>query len=240
VIVGNNRKVKGPIQAKLELCVGSYHAEQIGHTIILTATGAHPTTGYEVFLQQSPIDVFPPEFSLWHKTPSGIVLQVVTPYSESIHFISAVTIKQVVVHDANGRHTVSVEQAAAQIQNHLKKLRKDGPFPMEKKPTKTLLAMTIAASGSNDAWTNLKRVLTLWSKVDGPGIGDKLSWLWAQNSGGQSYPNLGIPNLIKCLQGDSFFGPCPATGTLEASQFLPTGKYDTVGDLLDELDSCGS
>jgi len=238
--MGKDGKVKGPVRAELGLCVGWYHAEQIGHTMILTATGAHPTTGYHVFLQQSPIDVFPPEFTLWHKTPSGIALQVVTPYSESIYFISAVPVKQAVVHDANGRHTVKVEQASAEIQNHLKKLRKDGPFPMGKKPTKTLLAMTVTASDSNDAWTNLKRILFLWSKVDGPGIGDKLSWLWAQNSGGQSYANVGVPNLINRLQGDSFFGPCPATGTLEAPQFLPTGKYVAVGDLLDEVDSCGS
>jgi hypothetical protein len=226
--------------AKLELCVGSYHAQQIGHSVVVVATGVHPTTGYEVFLEHNAVDVFPPQFSLWHKTPSGVVLHAITPYSKSAPFISPVPVKQVIVQDANGRHAVKVEPATAQIQNHVKTLRKGRQFSGVKKPTKTLLAMTVAASGSNDAWTNLKRVLSFWSKVNGPGIGDKLSWLWAQNSGGQSYPNVGVPNLINSLQGDSFFGPCPATGTLEASQFLPTGKYDTVGDLLDELDSCGS
>lgn len=233
-------KVMGPVRAKLELCVGSYHAEQIGQTVILTATGVHPTSGYDIFFEQSPIDVFPPEYSLWHKNPSGVTLQVVTPYSESVHFISAVPVKRLVVHDANGSHNVTVEQAASHIRNHLKKLSKDGPFPMSKRLATTLSAMTVAASGSNDAWTNLKRVLSAWSKVAAPGIGDKLVALWTQNAGGQSYPNIGVPNLINSLKGDMFFGPCPATGTLQAAEFLPNGKYDSVSDLLDELDSCGS
>jgi hypothetical protein len=64
-----------------ELCQGSYHAQQIPGAVVVFAEGVHPTSGYTAWLQQSPNPVHPPELELWHVRPTGIVLQVLTPFS---------------------------------------------------------------------------------------------------------------------------------------------------------------
>ena len=92
------------------LCAASYRAEQVPGAVLIFAHGIHSTSGYVVFFEQSPIDVFPPEFSLWHVKPSGVVLDVITPFTEYTSFIAKEKIDTVVVHDVNGKHEVPVEQ----------------------------------------------------------------------------------------------------------------------------------
>lgn len=91
-------------------CAASYRAEQIPGAVLIFANGVHPTSGYAVFFEKLPIDVFPPEFSLWHVKPSGIVLDVITPFTKYTSFTTKQKIDTVVVHDANGKHEVNVEQ----------------------------------------------------------------------------------------------------------------------------------
>jgi hypothetical protein len=99
-------------------CAASYRAEQVPGVVLIFADGAHSTSGYRVFFEQSPIDVFPPEFLLWHVQPSGIVLQVITPFNEWTSFKAKEQIKTVVIHDANGRHEVEVEQVPDLANKH--------------------------------------------------------------------------------------------------------------------------
>lgn len=228
---------KTRVKVRLELCAGTYYAQQIGHTVNLTATGGHPTSGYDVFLQQSPVDVFPPEFALYHRKPSGTVLDVITPFSISKHFVSAKPVNVIVVHDAEGPHSVKVVQAPPEIHDHILKLHKDGPFPMGKMKSSALLGSISTIGGVSAVWPNLVRVLTSWCKVAQPGLGDILSALWLRTSGGLTYPDVRIPALLRTLKSDPYFGPCPYWQSVTAGRLL--GDLKTVKNLYDALYACG-
>jgi hypothetical protein len=121
------------------LCSAHYNAQQVPGEVIIFAHGAHNTSGYSVFFQQSPIAIFPPQFILWHIAPGGIVLPVITPFTVHTSFKAAKPVATVVVHDAEGAHTIDVEQVldrkAKGGHQHFAKRRvaKDGPFPMHAK-----------------------------------------------------------------------------------------------------------
>jgi hypothetical protein len=100
------------------LCSASYRAQQVPGAVLIFADGMHPTSGYQAFFEQSPIDVFPPEFILWHVAPSGIVLQVLTPFTVYTSFKTTGQVERVAVHDANGRHEVGVEQVPDRLLKH--------------------------------------------------------------------------------------------------------------------------
>lgn len=88
----------------------SYRAEQAGDTVIIFATGWHPTPGYVDFFEQSPITTFPPEFILRTIPPSGMVIQVLTPFAIWVMFGASEPVKTVTVHDADGAHEIKVEK----------------------------------------------------------------------------------------------------------------------------------
>jgi hypothetical protein len=91
-------------------CAASYRAQQVPGAVLIFADGIHSTSGYVVFFEKLPIDIFPPQFSLWHVPPSGMVLEVVTPFSEYTSFPAKEQIDVVVIYDANGKYEVAVEQ----------------------------------------------------------------------------------------------------------------------------------
>jgi len=95
----------------VELCSGNYYAEQVPGSVIIHALGRHMTGGYHVFFEQSLITVFPPEFSLWHVKPQGLVTQVIRPFAVHTNFPATAGVAKVAVHDANGKHEVPVDQA---------------------------------------------------------------------------------------------------------------------------------
>ena len=88
----------------------SYRAEQAQDTVIIFAFGWHPTPGYTDFFEQSPIDVFPPEFIFRSIPPGGFWPQVLTPFAIWVAFGASEPVKTVTVHDADGRHEITVEQ----------------------------------------------------------------------------------------------------------------------------------
>jgi hypothetical protein len=91
-------------------CTGTYRAQQVPGAVIVFADGTHPTSGFDVFLKELPIRVFPPEYGLWHVAPQGMVPQVITPFSVHASFAATERVEAVVVHDVTGRHEVLVEQ----------------------------------------------------------------------------------------------------------------------------------
>lgn len=112
------------------LCSAVYRADQVPGAVIITAQGFHNTSGYKVFFRKSPIDIFPPQFSLWHIGPTGVVLQVITAFSESVQFKSATSVKSVTIVDAHGPHDVPVIPSPDRLEAHaLSTFKKDGPFP---------------------------------------------------------------------------------------------------------------
>jgi hypothetical protein len=117
-------------QPSPQLCTARYSAEQIPGCVVLTASGFHQTSGYKVFFQQSLVTIFPPQYSLWHVFPGGIVLDVITPFTESVRFAAKGRVPEVVVWDATGRHVVRVDSASDfQVKHAIEFLEKDGPFP---------------------------------------------------------------------------------------------------------------
>src|SRR5262249_34324058 len=76
---------------QLEPCIADYTASLVPvpdapARVYVTAQGMHPTSGYEVQFHRSPMDVYPPEFSFWHISPPGPVLEVLTPFISFISF----------------------------------------------------------------------------------------------------------------------------------------------------------
>jgi hypothetical protein len=88
----------------------SYRAEQVRDTVIIFAMGWHPTPGYVDFFEQSPVDVFPPQFILRTIPPTGIVIQTLTPFAIWVMFGANEPVKTVTVHDADGAHDIDVAQ----------------------------------------------------------------------------------------------------------------------------------
>ena len=97
-----------------ELGRASYRAEQVPGAVIIFATGCHPTSGYADFFEQSPIRIFPPQFIFRTIPPTGIVLQVLTPFAIWVMFGASDPIETVTVHDADGAHEIKVEQVPDQ------------------------------------------------------------------------------------------------------------------------------
>lgn len=78
--------------------------------VLLFARGTTPTSGYEVFLRESPLTVWPPEFLLIEiaPSPSTVVAQVETPFGTWAWFESGESIDTLTVHDRNGTHEIEV------------------------------------------------------------------------------------------------------------------------------------
>jgi hypothetical protein len=88
-----------------------YKAKQVGDQIVLVAFGTHPTSGYKAKFKKLPIRIYPPQFEFLEQKPTGITLQVLTPFAEITSFKASGKVKAVIVHDGNGKHTVKVEPA---------------------------------------------------------------------------------------------------------------------------------
>ena len=104
---------KGP--GGSELGRASYSALQTQEAVIIFAVGVHPTSGYSDFFEQSPIDIYPPEFIFRTIPPSGPVLQVLTPFAIWVMFGASAAVKTVTVHDADGPHTIEVQQPSKEL-----------------------------------------------------------------------------------------------------------------------------
>ena len=99
---------KGPNGS--ELGRATYSAQQVPGAVIIFAMGCHPTTGYTDFFEQSPLRIFPPQFIFRTIPPTGIVLQVITPFSIWVMFGASDPVETVTVFDADGSHEIKVEQ----------------------------------------------------------------------------------------------------------------------------------
>jgi flavin-binding protein dodecin len=90
--------------------VTRYHAEQNRHDVIIHAEGENPGTGWTQRLVQRPERIWPPNFEVLHRAPTGPSLPVLTPFFIYTSFPAATRIDEVTVFDAHGPHRVEVEQ----------------------------------------------------------------------------------------------------------------------------------
>jgi hypothetical protein len=104
---------KGREHAAADLCNEAgdvkYSAKWAEGKVTLNASGKHNTGGYQVSLKESPAEIFPPQFTLVHKRPEGIVTQAITPFTVTASFAAAEKPKAVTVTDARGRQSVAVK-----------------------------------------------------------------------------------------------------------------------------------
>lgn len=104
-----------------ELCAAEYSATRVPAVldgpakIFITAQGVHSTSGYYVVFHQSPKDVYPPEFSLWHIKPAGLSMDVLTPFTELTAFDETKRVESVIVVDASGRHQVPIRPLGSSL-----------------------------------------------------------------------------------------------------------------------------
>ena len=87
-----------------------YRANQVPGGVLIIAEGINRTSGYDNFFEQSPIEIFPPQFILKQRKPMGGSLDVLTPFTATAWFATKETIEQVTVHDAQGQHQIIVDQ----------------------------------------------------------------------------------------------------------------------------------
>ena len=89
----------------------TYSASQTPDQVTIKAAGEHPSAGYETKLFTSPLRIYPPQFLLGRRAPTGPSAQVITPFEATASFRSTDPIRTVTVTDAAGKHQVTVDQA---------------------------------------------------------------------------------------------------------------------------------
>lgn len=93
--------------------IRAFHASE---HLLIVAEGELPNPGYDVDIEQSPIEIFPPQFSLLRCPRPGFFPQVVTPFRHSETFrIGATRPDQVTVHHADGSDPVAVEDCGHEL-----------------------------------------------------------------------------------------------------------------------------
>src|ERR1043165_2635814 len=152
-------KVQEGVMAK-QLCRGRYHASHVPGAILITATGWHPTSGYEVWFEP---ERAPYHVALYHQAPQ-IGADVLTAFNVATTISDPTNAVQLVwVHDAAGVHAVKVEPAfdfaacAAEGGDSpfpLKSAGGDGPFPTVEKFESELAAIKPGQCGGWYAWIN--------------------------------------------------------------------------------------
>ncbi|HEX2268561.1 MAG TPA: hypothetical protein VHH35_03460 [Pyrinomonadaceae bacterium] len=93
----------------------NYSAEQARDAVIIFASGVHPTPGYTDFFEQSPLRIFPPQFIFHSIPPTGMVPQVLSPFSIWVMFGATEPVETVTVHDADGAHEIKVKQISEDL-----------------------------------------------------------------------------------------------------------------------------
>lgn len=88
----------------------AYRAQQIPGAVVIFAEGFNPTPGYTNVFEQSPIEIYPPQFILRSVPPGGFTTQVLTPFSIWVMFGASRPVKTVTVVDGAGSHKIDVEQ----------------------------------------------------------------------------------------------------------------------------------
>ncbi len=87
-----------------------YRAQQVPGAVVIFAEGWNPTPSYTNYFEQSPLEIYPPQFILRNTPPGGIVIQVLTPFAIWVMFGASQPVKTVTVVDADGEHNIKVEQ----------------------------------------------------------------------------------------------------------------------------------
>ena len=147
-----------------QLCRGRYQASHVPGSILVVATGWHPTSGYKVWFQP---DRAPFHVALYHEAPQ-VGLDVLTAFTGATTFHDPTNAIQIIwVRDAGGVHAVKVEPAfdfqacggIADIEDGgapfpLGGRGGDPPFPKVEELAEQRRAITPGQCGAWYAWIN--------------------------------------------------------------------------------------
>lgn len=90
-------------------CSAVYHAEQVPGMVIINAYGEHNSGGWQTFMEQLPIEIWPPQFRLVCIPPTGFSTDAITPFHARACFGAAERVETVTIHDADGQHEIVVD-----------------------------------------------------------------------------------------------------------------------------------
>lgn len=100
-----------------------YAAVQLRSAVRIYAVGFNPTTGYTNYFQQTPADIWPPQFE-FYSVPPEAGGAVVTFFEVHTSFGAFENVQEVVIYDRDGEHHVPVALSVARAEGG------DGPFPI--------------------------------------------------------------------------------------------------------------
>jgi hypothetical protein len=83
-----------------------YSVEQAGDRMIVRATGELPA-GYEAVFVRSPMQVYPPQFTLMRHRLHGQYPAMQKRFDSCVAFKRTEPVEQITVHDAEGPHAVA-------------------------------------------------------------------------------------------------------------------------------------
>jgi hypothetical protein len=93
-----------------ELCNAVYTAIHVQNKVYIFANGVHPTAGHRTYFEKAKIAIWPPQFSLMREKPTGVVGQVLTPFSAQTSFDADDPVDAVTITDNDGKQTIKVIQ----------------------------------------------------------------------------------------------------------------------------------
>lgn len=85
-----------------------YRAFRLGNLLVIQARGTLSNVNQIPDIRQSPIKIYPPQFSFWVYTPY-FTLPALKPFKISEVFGFPSNAPTVVIHDADGHHTIAIE-----------------------------------------------------------------------------------------------------------------------------------
>ena len=86
-----------------------YKAETVKDRVIIHATGELPA-GYEAVFVRSPVESYPPEFTLMRHRLHGDYRAMQKPFESCVAFKLTDPVEHITVHDAEGPHAVNVSR----------------------------------------------------------------------------------------------------------------------------------
>lgn len=83
-----------------------------GKRFTVHAQGMNRTSGFRTFLQVDPRLILPAQADFVNIPPSGVVLEVLTPFHVTLTMVAAAVMgeqqRTIIVHDSQGSHTVTI------------------------------------------------------------------------------------------------------------------------------------
>lgn len=101
-------------------------AFRAGRHLLIVAEGDLPDPGFEVDVQQSPLRIFPQQFNLVRRRLPGFFPAVVVPYRYAEVVVFPVEPPTVVVHHADGRDDVDIEECGEGLAEFVAIVSDDG------------------------------------------------------------------------------------------------------------------